>query len=212
MTRFIMIRHGHSLANSRKEFGGQCDYALSDLGIIQAEKCAEALKNEKIDKIYASDLKRAYDTAVPVAKSHGIPVIPHKGVREIFAGEWEGKAFDELNERYERDFAIWRTDIGNARCTGGESVRELSARVLATLAEIAKDNDGKTVCIATHATPIRSVCTAAAGLDACEMVKIPWVSNASVSIFEYENGTFRPLKVDDASYLGDLKTSLPPNV
>jgi len=212
MTKFILIRHGHSMANSRKEFGGQCDYALSDLGVIQAEKCAEALKNVKIDKIYASDLKRAYDTAVPVAKSHGLDIAPHKGLREIFAGEWEGKAFDELCVKYENDYTVWRTDIGNARCTGGESVRELSGRVLSTLAEIADMNEGKTVCIATHATPIRSVCTAAAGLDACEMVKIPWVSNASVSIFEYENGTFNAIKVDDASHLGDLKTSLPANV
>lgn len=212
MTRFIMIRHGHSLANSRKEFGGQCDYALSDLGRLQAEKCAEALKNEKIDAIYASDLKRAYDTAVPVAERQGVPIILHKGLREIFAGEWEGKLFDELCVKYEADYTVWRTDIGRARCTGGESVAELSERVLKALSDIAKDNEGKTVCIATHATPIRAVCATASGLTAEEMVAIPWVSNASVSLFEYENGRFTAVYTDRADYLGDLITNLPANV
>ena len=212
MTKFIMIRHGHSMANSRKEFGGQCDYALSDLGRLQAEKCAEALKNEKIDAVYASDLKRAYDTAVPVAERQELPIVLHKGLREIFAGDWEGKLFDELCVKYEADYTVWRTDIGRARCTGGESVAELSERVLKALSDIAKDNEGKTVCIATHATPIRAVCAAASGLDACEMAKIPWVSNASISVFEYDGGVLRAVEVDNARHLGDLKTNLPANV
>lgn len=211
MTRFIMIRHGFSVANNEKRFAGHSDFPLTDIGRLQAEKCAEALKDEHIDAIYASDLSRAFETAIPVAKAHGLTVVPHKGLREIFAGEWEGKTFDELDKKYS-EYGIWKTDIGHTHPDGGESVRELSGRVLSTLAEIADMNEGKTVCIATHATPIRSVCTAAAGLDACEMVKIPWVSNASVSIFEYENGTFHAIKVDDASHLGDLKTSLPANV
>ena len=212
MTRFILIRHGHSVANQKKCFGGQSDFPLSELGILQAEKCAEALKDEKIDIVYASDLQRAYDTAVPVAKAHALEVIPTKGLREIFAGKWEGLLFDELCVKYEAEFAVWRKDIGHARCTEGESVQELADRILATLADIARENEGKTVCIATHATPIRSVCTAAAGLAAEDMAQIPWVSNASCSMFEFDNGKWRAIYIDRAEYLGDLTTSLPANV
>ena len=120
--------------------------------------------------------------------------------------------FDELCVKYEAEFAVWRKDIGHARCTEGESVQELSDRILATLADIAHENDGKTVCIATHATPIRSVCTAAAGLTAEDMAQIPWVSNASCSMFEFDNGKWRAIYVDRAEYLGDLTTCLPANV
>ncbi len=207
-----MIRHGFSVANNQHRFAGNSDFPLTELGKAQAERCAEALKNEKIDAIYASDLSRAFETAVPVAKALGLEITATKGLREISAGEWEGKTFDELDEEYHDDFAVWKQDIGNARCTGGESPRELSARILATLASIAEENEGKTVCIATHATPIRSVCTAAAGLDATDMAKIPWTANASISLFEYDNGVFKAIYTSKTDHLGDLCTVLPSNV
>ena len=212
MTRFIMIRHGFSVANKEKKFAGHSDFPLTDLGRLQAEKCAEALKDEHIDAIYASDLSRAFGTAEAVARVKGMEIVPTCGLREIYAGEWEGLLFDELCVKFADAYAVWRTDIGRAQCTGGERVRELSDRVLGTLREIAAENEGKTVCIATHATPIRAVCTSSAGLDAEEMAKIPWVSNASINVFELEDGIFRAVAVDQTAHLGDLSTKLPSNV
>ena len=211
-TKFIMIRHGYSVANNEKRFAGHSDFPLTDLGKMQAERCAEALKNEHIDAIYASDLSRAFQTAVPVAKSHGLEVIPTKGLREIYAGEWEGKTFDELDKLFTEDYFTWKNDIGRARCTGGESPEELSSRIISTLKEIAEANEGKTICIATHATPIRAVCTAAAGYDSCDMAKISWTANASISRFDYENGRFTATDIGNADHLGDLTTKLPTNV
>jgi broad specificity phosphatase PhoE len=77
---------------------------------------------------------------------------------------------------------------------------------------IAKANAGKTVCIATHATPIRAVCTAAAGLRFSDMAKIPWTANASISLFEYENDNFKAIYTSNTDHLGDLRTKLPTNV
>ena len=211
-TRFIMIRHGFSVANNEHRFAGNSDIPLTDLGRAQAEQCAEALKNERIDSIYASDLSRAFDTAVPVARALGLEITATKSLREIFAGEWEGKTFDQIDREYHDEFAVWKQDIGRARCTGGESPQELSARVLSALAEIAEKHEGKTVCIATHATPIRAVCTAAAGLDACDMAKIPWTANASISLFEYEDGVFTAIYTSKTDHLGDLRTAPPTNV
>lgn len=211
-TRFIMIRHGFSVANNEHRFAGNSDFPLTDLGRAQAERCAEALKEERIDAIYASDLSRAFDTAVPVARALGLEITATKGLREIFAGEWEGKTFDQIDEEYHDEFALWKRDIGRARCTGGESPREVSARVLSTLASIAEQNDGKTVCIATHATPIRSVCTAASGLDASDMAMIPWTANASISLFEYEDGIFTAVYTSNTDHLGELRTAPPSNV
>lgn len=211
-TRFIMVRHGFSVANDKKCFAGNSDFDLTELGLRQAEKCAEALKNEKIDAVYASDLKRAYRTAVPIADALGLEINASRGLREIFAGEWEGMLFDELCVRYADSYSVWRQDIGRAVCDGGESVAELSVRVISTLEQIAAENGGKTVCIATHATPIRAVCTAAAGLDVCEMASISWVSNASISVIDYEDGRFMPVSINNSDHLGELVTVFPANV
>ena len=211
-TRFIMIRHGFSTANDIGLFAGFIDVELTETGKQQARLCAKALKNEKIDVIYSSDRQRAYRTAEPIAEAHGLEIVKCPELREINGGDWEGMLYNDLCQLYPEEYSVWRYDIGNARCTGGESIKELSARVLSFLKQVANENDGKTVCITTHATPIRAVCTAAAGLPVERMKEISWVGNASINIFDYEDGIFTAVKLSDTSHLGDLCTKLPSNV
>jgi broad specificity phosphatase PhoE len=35
---------------------------------------------------------------VPIGQSHGLEIVGTQGLREIYAGEWEGRLFDELCE------------------------------------------------------------------------------------------------------------------
>ena len=213
MTKLIIIRHGHSMANMTRNFAGHTDAELSPTGEVQVVKTAEYVaKNYKVDKVYASDLKRAYNTGKAVADQFALEVIPDENLREIFAGEWEGLAFDYLLETYVEDYGRWKNDIGNARCTGGESVQELAKRILTEVEKIAKENDGKTVVIATHATPVRSMECAWRGMTFDEMKDIPWVTNASVTEADYENGKFTLNFAGKDDHLLDLATALPKNV
>ena len=213
MTNVLMIRHGESEANRNNIFAGNFDADLQGRGLKQAEKTAEFVaENYKIDKIYASDLKRAFKTGQAIGARLGITVIPDRRLREICAGKWEGVRFDDIGVKYPEDYAIWRTDIGNARCTGGESTRELGARILAALTDIAEQNEGKTILIATHATPIRVMQTYCTYGDYARMQEVKWVSNASVSEFFYENGKFVCGKMSQDSHLDELRTVLAANV
>jgi len=213
MTTILMIRHGESEANRMGVFAGNFDADLQHRGEKQAEKTADFIaENYKVDKIYASDLKRAWKTGLAVGKRLGLEVIPEPRVREINAGEWEGKTFVELAEEYKEEYHVWVTDVGNSQCPGGESARDLGARILAILTEIAEANEGKTVVVATHATPVRVMQVQAAGGDFNIMKDIKWVSNASVSEFIYENGKFTCGKISQDAHLGDLHTELPANV
>ena len=129
MTRLIIVRHGESETNKQKVFTGQLDIGLSEIGKKQAELVEKYLKAYKIDKIYSSDLKRAYDTALPTAKSKGIKIQTSKNLREIYAGKWEGMSFNNIQNEYPDTYSVWRNDIGKAVCDGGESVKELKERV-----------------------------------------------------------------------------------
>ena len=213
MTTIILIRHGQSEANLHKVFAGHFNAPLSPLGHEQAKKTAEAVASRfKIDKIYGSDLLRAFDTGKHLADILNMEIIPDQSFREVFAGEWEGMKFDDILEKYSEDFLVWRTDIGNARCTGGESSRELGERILARIREIAEENDGKTVAVATHAAAIRSLMAMCSGEDFSIMKDIPFVSNASYSILVADNGELKFTEVSCDEHLGDLKTTLPANV
>lgn len=204
MTHLIVIRHGQSVANKEDKFAGHSDFDLSDLGRRQAELAAEYIKERfTVDAAYASDLLRAYNTAVPTAKAFGIEVIPSKELREIYAGAWEGMPFPEVAEKYPEEFVNWRDNFEGAYCPEGETVREVRDRVVKEVRRIAEAHDGKTVLIAAHATPVRAIhCEAN---DKCDS----YVGNASINLFDYVDGRFIEIETGIVEHLGDLKTFLP---
>ena len=121
--------------------------------------------------------------------------------------------FTEIARLYPDDWQVWQNDAFNSRPTGGESVAELMARVTAEVWKIAAENDGRTVLVATHATPIRVLLHEWIGLGA-----LPdgpkWVSNASVTTAEYDSKAHKVkvVKVSEDSYLAGIATDLPANV
>ena len=213
MTRLLFVRHGQSVANLERCFAGQINPALTELGRRQAECTAEFIaKTYSVDAVYSSDLQRAYYTGLAVGEKLGLPVTADKGLREILAGSWEGRGFDELAAENSPAYQQWFQDIGNAKCPKGETVAELADRIFQTVRRIAEENPGKTVVLATHATPIRTVEWTASGKDLSYMQQIPWVTNASVSEFIYENGVLQPVKVSQDDHLGSMVTKLPTNI
>ena len=213
MTILLLIRHGESEANRDKVFGGQSDARLLPTGGRQAHITAEYLaENYKISRVYASDLSRALKTGEIIANAVKAPLIPCKNLREIYAGDWQGVTFKEIEKRYPKDYEKWINDIGNAACTGGESVSALSKRILNALTDIAKENEGKTVAVATHAIPIRAMQCAMGNLPQGEMKNIPWVSNASVTEAIYENGKWTLGNVGYDKHLADNITRIPTTI
>ena len=213
MTRLLFVRHGQSVANLERYFAGQIDPALTELGRRQALCTADFIaENYKVDGVCSSDLQRAYHTGLAVGEKLGLPVTADKGLREIFAGDWEGRGFDELAAERSAAYVQWHADIGNAKCPNGETVGELADRIFDTVKRIAEANEGKTLVLATHATPIRTLQWRVSGEDLGYMQQIPWVSNASVSEFVFENGVLLPVKVSQDAHLADMKTELPKNI
>lgn len=213
MTKLLLVRHGQSEANSLSVFAGNYDIELTELGHKQAQCTAKYIAdNYKVNKVYASDLKRAYKTAQYIAEAVGKDVIANKNFREISAGKWEGVKFEVILEEYAEDWEKWRTDLGNAKCTGGESVKELADRVCNELKKVAEENDGKTIVIGTHATPVRATQCMYGGYTLDEMKDIPWVSNASVTELDYVDGKFVLVNAGLDSHLAEFRSVLPANV
>lgn len=213
MTRLILVRHGQSEANLRRVFAGHTDAPLTALGRAQAAATGEYLCRFPIDVAYASDLRRAYDTAAIIAARQGLSVTPDPAFREIFAGEWEGRLFAELATEYPHDFVtLWRGDIGNACPTGGESVLALGARISSAISRILAAHEGKTILIGTHATPIRVMECLWRGIPVASAAAVPFVKNASTTVVEYEGGVPRLLLCGYEAYLGTLATTMPVSV
>ncbi len=206
-TLIYMIRHGESVGNQKRDFLGHTDLPITEKGEKQALAAADYLASIGFapDAVYASPLCRAHKTALlALSKCSAPDPILLDGLREIYAGEWEGKNFDALDVEYPEERRVWREDIGHARPVGGEAVAELYGRVVSTVLTIAKENEGKTVFIGTHATPIRAVETYARGKSADLMCEVPWPSNASLSVYRIDGERLISLSYSYDEFMKDI--------
>ena len=211
MTRIYFIRHGESQAKLEQRFAGSDDAPLTEKGREQAQRTAEFLKDVSFAAVYASNLSRAYETGLATATLHHLPVTPVSTLQEVHAGQWDGRGYEEIRDLYPEDYRVWITQIGLCTTTGGESIADLQHRVKKSVEEIVRRHPGETICIATHATPIRAMEGIWTHTPLERLHTIPWVSNASVTIVEYdEAGEGHLVKRDLHDHLGNLSTFVPP--
>jgi len=204
-----LIRHGESTSNVDKTFTGQQNAALTELGHRQAACIQSYFLGIHIDRIVTSDLSRAFETALPLSKTHRVEIETETALREINGGKWEGEKFAELEAIYPEDYALWRNNIGASRPTYGESVREIYDRVCTAVEALVSAHPQETIVIATHAVPIRVMLTKWLSGDVSGMQEIPWVPNASISKIAYENGKFIPVEIGITDHLQGMITNLP---
>ena len=209
MTTLIVVRHGQSVSNVRGTFTGQMDSPLTDLGILQAKRTAEYLKDRQIDAIYSSDLLRAMQTAEPLAAMKGLDIHPDRRLREIFGGEWEGKCGAEIEQLYPDNYAIWKQDVYRIAPDGGEKFLNVAKRVNEFLDEILQKHRGECVALFSHALAVRALACKWFSLPLSQVNEVPWSANASVSIVEYhDEGRVNLILYGYSEHQGDLTTVL----
>lgn len=210
MIKLILVRHGHSTSNASGTYTGQMDAPLNEIGFAQAAQLADHLcKTYDIDAIYASDLSRAVETVRPTAERLGLEIHREQGLRELDTGKWTGVPYAEVRERYAADFAAYGQSI-DAPCTGGESIRAASKRLLQCVEKIARECDGKTVLICSHALCSRLFSALAATGRTEDVLTHRPPDNAAYSVYEYENGSVRALLQNHTAHLDNAtSTALP---
>ena len=203
MTRIVLLRHGYSVANSGRFFSGQTDVALEPIGFKQAESAARYIvKNYKIDKIYSSDLSRAYNTALPTAKALSLPIETSEKLREIDVGVWAGLTGEKLMELYPKEYSTYSKDI-TVHCVGGESYGDLIVRATTEIKRIVSENDGKTVLVATHGGFTKALLFGL-GYNGCKEIKdIPIVGNTAITVLDFEDGKVTFVDVNNNKHLED---------
>ena len=209
MTTVIFIRHGQSECNFSRHFAGRTDAKLTDLGRAQAQSTAKALARFPITRIYSSPLSRAMDTAKPTAECLGLKITPEPGLYEIDAGEWEGLAYGEIEEKYPLEFYHLHENVALLQAPGGESMRHLFDRVTACVARLVSENRGGCIALFSHAMPLRSMLCLWNGIPFENIQTIHGGPNASITVAEYDDHLVpHILQMPDSSHL-ETVTALP---
>ena len=164
-TRIIAIRHGETTWNVDTRIQGHLDIPLSANGRWQAERLADALQDEPITAIYASDLTRAWETAQYVARVCGVAVTPEIGLRERGFGDFEGKTFAEIELLLPEQSLRWRKRDPEFSPRGGESLLALRTRVVEAAQRLAALHPGQQIALIGHGGVMDVLYRAATRLD-----------------------------------------------
>jgi probable phosphoglycerate mutase len=141
----ILIRHGLPLRIENRD-GKPADPPLSPAGIEQAERLARWLSVDAIDRIYSSPLRRARETAEPVAGLHRMQIEIEPGVAEIDA---DSEFYVPLEELKRTDYARWQAFVAGGY--GSQEVVDAFSRVVVeSIERIIDENAGRRVVIFCH--------------------------------------------------------------
>ena len=143
--RVLLWRHGRTAWNVQRRFQGQSDPPLDGVGETQARVAAPMIAAYSPVAIISSDLRRAVQTAEPLAELLGLPVRLDPRLRERSLGRWEGLTRDEVQRLYPEELANWLA--GREDCQPDSEPRsEVADRAVAALT----DTVGETVVLVTH--------------------------------------------------------------
>ena len=129
MTRLIIVRHAESDFNDQNRIQGHQDSGLTARGLYQAKCLAKRIKKIKIDKIYTSDLGRAFATTREITRHLKLPIIRDPLLREIHLGEWEGMTPEEVDKLYNKGYQKWLKKPSSIRIPQGEKIGHFRNRV-----------------------------------------------------------------------------------
>lgn len=149
-TRLLLVRHGQIAANLEKVWHGSTDSPLTPAGHAQARQLAAHLAHTRraVRGVYTSPLTRARRTAEPIAAALGLPVHVEPGLAEYCIGTFEGTSYADLTGRI-AFFEQAHGDLDWAPA-GGESLRGVAERTLATWHAIAATHPDGEVVVVTH--------------------------------------------------------------
>ncbi len=140
----ILVRHGlpEKIIN---EDGSPADPPLSATGLDQAQKVANWLQREQIDRIYSSPMNRAFQTAEPLASRLGVPIEVRDGVAEYDQHAGHYIPVEQLKELdYERWLRLMKGEMDDI------DFPAFVQNVIASLEEIIQENRGKRVAVTCH--------------------------------------------------------------
>jgi probable phosphoglycerate mutase len=147
----ILIRHGLPQTIVRED-GQPADAPLSDIGIEQAERMAAWLADEEIERVYASPLRRAQQTANPLAGILGHAIELNDGVAEY---DRHSSSYVPLEEVRRQNREAYRQQMRENRF-GGDNPKEFQSVVVEALEQIVAGNRGGRVAVVCHGGVINS--------------------------------------------------------
>ena len=196
----ILVRHGQTDWNLNGRYMGWTDEGLNAEGLRQAGMLAQRLERWPISAVCSSPLKRAFRTAEIVAGPHSLPVQSVEDLGEMRIGAWEGMFAGDIAARYPELWQTWRTNPGDFRMPGGESLGEVRERAVRAFKRMTDNSEGKMVLAVTHDVVVRLLAAHCLGVSE-DIYRRLEVGNASMTVIERDGEKRRLRVLNDTAHL-----------
>lgn len=198
MAQLIIFRHGQSEWNLEDKFTGWADVELTKQGIEEAKAAGNKLKKFKLDKGYASALKRTKDSlliALKVSGQENIPLVFTEALNERNYGDLQGLNKTKTIEKFgEEKVRQWRRSY-DISPPNGESLKDTVNRILPYFQNVIVPDlkDNKNIVISTHGNTMRALIMFIEKISPDEIVKLEF-ETGEMRVYELNNN-LEPLKI-----------------
>jgi len=197
MLILVLTRHGLTDRSVPEQHLGQrIDVPLNADGRRQAEALATRIGGIEFDRIVASPLVRARETAEVVA--HGRPIETDPRLMEMDYGDWEGLTYETLQRDHAEQRRRWAASPDVLECPGGESGYDVAERVGEFLVDLLADHVGRhgggataaqaPVLAVGHSSTNRILACVALGLPIREYRQRLVQGQANLTVLRFEHG------------------------
>lgn len=184
MKRLMIVRHGESEWNAGLLLQGQADIDLSDKGRNQARALSQTVRALNPDRVIASDLARARETAHLLGFQDARTT---QALREIDVGDWTGRPIGTLVANDPEDYRGWRA--GTFTPPGGEAWADFAHRTAHCVKHALADCER--LLVVCHGGVIRALLETLIGLPPKKIIPVGPASLTILAERPNENGAMR---------------------
>lgn len=188
-----LMRHGETVWNASGKLQGHSDIELNDLGKEQAKTAGNYLKSFHFDRVFASPLSRAYETAKLATLERTFTIETDLRLREMSLGILEGLTMDEVPQDFH---AFFQTPHLYKKPEKGENYKEVQDRAVEFYQEkiLPLSTECERILLVSHGAWIKTLLTYLKNLPLSEIWTGSFIKNCSISIVETDGSSSRVIE------------------
>ncbi len=181
-TTIHVVRHGRTALNAQGRYRGLEDPPLDDEGRRQASAAAAALRGRPIAAVEHSSLRRAAETAAPIAHDAEVEPVVSVSLLDLDHGAWTAMTPEEARTLDPEAFRVFREDPRACTPPGGEPLAVVERRMLDAMDDLAVRFAGSEVVAVSHEIPIRLLVSRVGGIDGAAVWELKLTTGAITTI------------------------------
>lgn len=207
VTEVYVVRHCETEGNASGLLQGFIDLDISELGALQLNAVTKRFENIHLDAVYCSPLIRTQKTGEAVIGKKDLELQIYDGLVELNCGIYEGKPYNTLYNDYPEFTDIWNNHPENFAPLNGEKMIDAYERIWNAVATLTKENQGKTIALATHGGVIRCLMCRLLKGDIKHLSTVPISTNTAITLIEFDDELNSNIVFfnDDSHLTEDLK-------